>query len=147
MKKYFLIFLVAILIITGCSKKEDKVELPKKIGNEDNVVLIYEEIQASVENSPTYKITLYNDKKLIKGWSHLDGFSTINLSDEFYQEIIDIAFSKEFLGLDKDISSSKTVGGSSYYITLYYDGKVFKTGGTDIQNKYFKELEELLKKH
>lgn len=38
----------------------------------------------------------------------------------------------------------ETEGGSTYSVTLYYNGKTFTTGGQNIEEKEFIKLQELL---
>ncbi len=140
MKKYVVVILLFLLVITGCGKQG----LPKQIGNQDGLVLVYEDSNISLKNSPTYKISLYNDKRIISEYSEQGNSYIINLSEEDYQKILETAFSEKFLDLAKNITSMETEGGSTYSVTLYYNGKTFTTGGQNIEEKEFIKLQELL---
>lgn len=148
MKKYLVILIAALLVLTGCGKKEEKVN-GKKIGNTDGLVLKYESIAGSVVGSPTDRILIYKDKKMIlehtnDAYAEENSSLTIDLTEQQYQDVIEIAFSEKFLGLAKDLTSMETAGGLVNYITVYYDDTSFTTGGQHITNTTFNSLEELL---
>ncbi len=149
MKKYLVILVALVVVITGCGKKEEKFKKPEKLGNEEGLVLYYEDIAGSVAGSPTSKISLYTDKRMV--FEHTDKMitenntsKTITLTEEEYKKITDSAFSEEFLTLNKDLTSMETAGGVVYYITVYYDNTSFTTGGQNINDKTFNNLKDLL---
>lgn len=146
MKKSLIILVLLLVVIVGCGKKEEKFEKPEKIGNSDGLVLVYEDIRASVKNSPKHIISLYSDKRLVIETTNLDGFQEKHLSDREYQEIIDFAFSKEFMTLNKDLTFKETEGGTTSYITIYYDSTSRRVGGENVKNGTFSELINLLEK-
>ncbi len=147
MKKIILI-LVAILLLTGCSLK--KVDKPKNYGNDEGLILYFEEGSWSTANPEISETRIYSDKTITYGYRTNDEkyeIGNMKLPDEAYQSIVDIAFSKKFLSLDKDITGFETEGGSSSYITIYYDGKSFRTGGQNIKDKTYQKLVELVHNH
>lgn len=149
MKKYLVILVALLLVVTGCGKKEEKFKKPEKIGNSDGLVLEYESISGSVQGSPTDKISIYTDKRMIlehtnKVFEEENSSKKVYLTEKEYQDFMDIAFSKDFLNLDKNLTTTETEGGSVRYITVYYDDTSFATGGQNIHNDTFKKLEKLL---
>ncbi len=148
MKKVLIFVAVALLLITGCGKKEEE-KRPKKIGNADGIVLKYRSIVGSVAGSPTSIITIYTDQRMVlehtdKSVEEANTSKTITLTDQQYEEVINMAFSKEFLNLPEDLTTMETAGGSVEYITVYYDDTLFQVGGQYIKNSTFTKLEDLL---
>ncbi len=151
MKKYLVILIALVVLLTGCGKKEEekKFERPKTLGNENNVVIEYKSIAGSVAGSPTDRIVIYTDKKA--DIEHTDKISeaenrkrTVILSEKEYQEIIDLAFQERFMTLNNNLTTEQTEGGSVEYITIYYDKTSRKVGGQNIENETFKKLEKLI---
>lgn len=143
MKKIVLIF-VTLMLITGCSFK--KIDTPKNYGNDEGVILLLEEGSMSVKDPEIEETKIYKDKtitysKVLNGSSLEVG--RMKLSDEVYQSIIDVAFSKDFLKLKSDIGQ-EVEGGYSSHTTIYYDGKEFNTGGQNVNNKVYIKLIELI---
>lgn len=149
MKKYLVVFVALLLVLTGCGKKKEEFKKPEKIGNEDNVVLVYEISNGSVAGAPTTETTVYKDKNMTikhtnKMFEEENSEKTITLSEQDYQKIIDFAFSEDFMTLDKDLTSELTEGGSVYYITIYYDGTSHCVGGQNVKNETFDKLETII---
>lgn len=151
MKKYLIVLIAFVVLVTGCGKKEDekKFKRPEKLGNENNVVIEYESIAGSVAGSPTDRIVIYTDKKA--DIEHTDKLveaenrkKTVTLSEEEYQEIIDLAFQEKFMTLKTDLTTEQTAGGSVEYITIYYDKTSREVGGQNIEDETFKKLEKLI---
>lgn len=144
MKRYLVVILLAVLVITGCGIKKDE---EKKI-KDSGVVVFYKTypMHGTVESMENYRyVELYSDKTLKSGTANTDEFEEKKLSDEEYKEIVDYAFSKKFTSLDKDISDNRVSDGINSSITIYYnDGTSFTTGGANPNNKTYSKLVNLL---
>lgn len=161
MKKYLIVFVILLMIVTGCSTTNQETSNSNsnsknvsvtKYGNEEGIIAQYERYSSTADREE-YTITVTNaegKKSLLYSTVSFDGeklhskSSVKILSDEEYQEIEDLAFSKDFLQLDGDLTTMETEGGATKYITVYYNGTSFRTGGQNIDSKVFTLLEEKL---
>ncbi len=141
-----MIVLMTVLIGLKIYKNVDKInKVDDKIGyKEDGIILEYsvQNSFGSIEEAENYYyVTLSSDKKLVWGKKISGELGNKTLSDEEFNNIISIAFTKEFKSLEKDISDKESMDGSYRYITLYYkDGTSFKTGGLNPNNKLYNKL-------
>lgn len=144
MKKYLVIVLLALFVITGCGSKKEEDKKP----NDNGVVVFYKSypMHGTVESMENYYyVELSTDKKLKTGYANTDKIEEKYLTDEKYNEIIDYAFSKKFISLSKDISDNMVADGTRSSIIIYYsDGTSFTTGGANPNNKVYNKLVYLL---
>lgn len=138
MKKYLVIILLLVLFLTGCINK--KHEIQYGLGNQD-IVISYRERNGNTPDSIEYQVDLFNTKVIRYGYSNEDGFKSVDLNNEQYNEIIKYAFSDEFKNLDHELGKDE---GTYESMTLYYDYKQFKVSGYDIDNETFIKLKNLL---
>ena len=74
-----------------------------------------------------------------------DGFSTVELPDSEYQEIVNYLLSEEFLNLESDLSDD--ANGVISQLTVYYDNiPPIKIGGVGVTNKTYLELINMLER-
>lgn len=146
MKKYLIVILCLIALLTGCSTKETKSLVEKKLS--DGLILSYQANTSGLESEPYYEIKVYAGKYITYGYSNLDGFSEVKLTDEQYQEIVNYIESKEFLSLDNDISNNNAVSEKYSRIVIYYnDYTNLSIGGTNISDETYLGLVSLLEKY
>ncbi len=162
MKKGLIIVITLLVLLTGCgtnkepnSNSNSNTNTVTKYGNEEGLIIQYEryattadreEYTVSVTNAEDKKIILYSLSYFEDGKIHSKS-SYKELSDEEYKKIESLAFSKEFLELNSDLTGFETEGGHTSYITVYYNDTSFRTGGQNIENKLYDELVELLLSH
>ena len=109
MKKCLIVVLGLLVFLVGCSTKEkgNNSLVEKKLS--DGLVLSYQTNVSGLESDPYYEINVYADKYITYGYSNLDGFSKVELTNEQYQEIVNYIESDAFLALDSDISNNNDV--------------------------------------
>ena len=162
MKKGLIIVTLLLVFLTGCGTKSSSNTNSNsqdvtvtKYGNEEGLILQYErysttaereEYTVSVTNAEGKRTILYSLSYFKDGQIHSKS-SYKDLSEEEYKKIERIAFSKDFLSLDSDLTEYQTAGGDTSYITVYYNDTSFRTGGQHIDNSLYKELEQLLLSH
>lgn len=120
-------------------------ENPIDINGDGNMIIEYTEEPQALMNSMRY-IRIYDNKKVEFGRQESDVVRTKTISDEKYNEIINIAFSKKFLSLEgKDISDSRVLDGYFTYITVYTENsKGVRIGGSNPSQKTFNKLVRLI---
>jgi len=151
MKRILLILvIVATLILTGCSfKQENEKKYQKKYAEKkDGIILEYTSSVngGSIEETNNhYYIRVSSDKKISWGSIISGEKGNKQLSEEEYNSIVNIAFSDEFRKLDKDLTDPNVMDGHSTHITIYYeDGTEFTTGGLNPSNTLYNNLKNKL---
>ena len=146
MKKYIIVFAWLLILVTGCIMNNDKIE--KKDLAADLIIAYRASSNYGTQDEPAYEINVYADKYITYGYSNLDGFTTSELNDEEYQEIVDYIQSEEFLSLEKNLTDYSVSDGTNSSFTIYYlDGSTFYVGGTNVTNETYNGLVNLLRKH
>lgn len=142
MKKYLIVLLVLILLVTGCSlfnKEKENKELAK------DVILSYRLSTTESFDQPYYEVNVYADKHMTKTYSNTEGWSEVKLTDEQFQEIVDYINRDDFLSLKQDLSLAVISDGEYSEVIVYYaDGTSFSVEGYEITDPVFKGLIELL---
>ena len=87
MKRYIIYLVCLLILVTGCLSNKDNSLVKKELSNK--VVLQYRANNTGLDSEPYYEIDVYADKYITYGYSHLDGFSKVELTDDEYQEIVD----------------------------------------------------------
>ena len=146
MKKYVICLVCLLIFTTGCLSNKDNSLVKKELS--DKIVLQYSANNTGLDSEPYYEINVYADKYITYGYSHLDGFSKVELTDEEYQEITDYIQSKEFLSLDNDISNPNMEKENYSKVVIYYNNYTnFSVSGTNIDNEVYLKLIEILEKY
>ncbi len=146
MKKFIVVLVFISLCVIGCGKKEEPKKQIETYGNSEGIVITYHGGPAGVENPVYQEATLRTDKSIQIGKSNEDGFKTVSLTQSQYDEILEEAFGEKFLSLKSEDIGEEVEGGYYERITLYYDGKTFTVGGSNIRNKTFQNVKNMLLK-
>ena len=146
MKKYLILLICMLVLVTGCSFKKE--EVPSKDLAID-LVLTYEARAAqSTEWDPKYEVNLFADHYMTSTYTNTEGFKTVELTDEQYQEIIDYISSEKFTSLSSDLSDELLADGTYSSITIYYnDNTTFKVGGYNVNNDVYNELVNMIREY
>ncbi len=137
--------IICSLFITGCKSKSKNLLEPAKEGE----IIVYDQSIAfgsQEDEYDFYYIKVTADKQIIwgKAVSGEEGFKV--LTEDEYQSLIDIAFSKNFKNMNSDISDKSVIDGYSAYITIYYsDGTVYEVGGLNPNSEKYNKLVKKLK--
>lgn len=146
MKKYLIVIVGLLILLTGCLANEDNSLVKKELS--DNIILSYKSNKTGLDSEPYYEIYVYADKYITYGYSNLDGFSQVNLTDEQYQEIVNYITSDNFLKLSSDISNPNAEKENYSQIVVYYNNYTnFTVSGTNIDNATYLGLVELLESY
>lgn len=147
--KYLKVFVVLffVFLISGCNS--DK-KLYKEY-NKNGLIIEYRvgsNYGTLDEMNNKYIIKLNSDKILSYGYKNDEELKSKKLTQKQFEEIINYAFSKDIISLNKDLSDPNTLDGSSSYITIYYDNNESKTmGGLNPNNEKYSKLIKLLYKN
>ena len=139
MRKIILLIVLLVLIIinVACDKKKNNNVVKEGKGD---LIIEYTSSPQELANT-TYYIRIYDNKKVRYGMEGEKKDKRKTLSDQEYQDIINLAFSKKVLSLEgKDISNSMVLDGYFEYITIYDNKKEIRIGGSNPSNKYFNKL-------
>ena len=138
----FVILVILIILIIVQNKKEKDITIQ---GN-GNLIIEYTNEPQSIMNSKRI-IRIYDNKGVEFALENSDVVRTKFISDEEYQNIINLAFSKKILSLEgKDISNSNVLDGYWTYITIYTENsKGIRIGGSNPSNKEFNKLVRLIR--
>ena len=139
MKKVLALLLILCIFLVGC-EKETSTSI--KAVASSGIVAYYRE---GDETTPGRIITLNSNHVITYGHSMYDGFSTVELSDSEYQEIVNYLLSEEFLNLESDLSDD--ANGVISRLTVYYDNiPPITIGGVGVTNKTYLELINMLER-
>lgn len=138
----FVILVILIILIIVQNKKEKDITIQ---GN-GNLIIEYTNEPQSIMNSKRI-IRIYDNKGVEFARENSDVVRTKFISDEEYQNIINLAFSKKILSLEgKDISNSNVLDGYFTYITIYTENSNgIRIGGSNPSNKEFNKLVRLIR--
>ena len=136
-----ILLLIIAIVVTACAKNNKK----------DNKVIKGNELLIEYSNSPqelansTFIIKIY-DNRVVEYGEKEDKKKKINTNEELFNEIVDLAYSKNISKLEvKDISNKNVLDGYYTYITIYNeDNTSIRIGGSNPSNKYFDKLEKLI---
>lgn len=148
MKKCLIVVLGLLVFLVGCSTKDKENNSLVEKSLNDGLILSYQTNTSGLESDPYYEINVYADKYITYGYSNLDGFSKIELTDEQYQEIVNYIESDAFLALDSDISNNNDVPKKYERVIIYYNNYTnLSISGTNISDETFLGLVSLLEKY
>lgn len=140
MKKILFVLCISLLLL-GCGSSYKPAE-------GDVISYVVSSNYGTIEDINNYSFIYVNSDKTIKSGRVMEkDVKTKKLSDKEYNEIISVAFSKDFKKLDKDLSTDVMDGYNSYITVYYKDGTSFKTGGLVPDNKTYEKLVNLLEKY
>ncbi len=141
MKKIFLVSIICLCLLVGCGKKEEKKKI-ETYGNENGLVASYYGTQSGVEFPEVTEANLYTNQSIeIKTPEKQE---TVELTKKEYEEILEEIFQEDVLNLKSDEIGQEVEGGYYERITLYYDGKTFTVGGSNIRNSSFTKVKKML---
>lgn len=139
MKNIFSVLLIVfvLLLLSGCEE-----EMIVRNGNGNLIIEYTNEPQALMNHK--YYIRIYDNKEIEYGLE--DDIKKTTISQEQYDEILKMAFSKKILSLDgKPLYDPNVLDGYYTYITIYNEnGSSVRIGGSNPNNKSFNKLEHLI---